>query len=109
MDLGERARYKGTLYRYSVMRMQNIMAFVFHIHTSPSCETTHNTACSSVDGSDWDHSCVQITSGRNRGKFGCIHRNPQGLTRDEEIFISDLISLQVFARDQGGYRKTNRP
>ena len=26
------------------------MAFVFHIHTLPSCETTHHTACSSVDG-----------------------------------------------------------
>ena len=24
------------------------MAFVFHIHTFPSCETTHNTACSSL-------------------------------------------------------------
>jgi hypothetical protein len=89
--------------------MQNIMAFVFHIHTSPACEMTHNTTCASVDGSDWEHSCMQIDSGRNRGKCGCIHRNPQGLSRDEEIFLSDLISLNVFARDQGGYSKTNRP
>jgi hypothetical protein len=85
------------------------MAFVFHIHTFPSCETTHNTACSSVDGSDWDHSCIQIESGRNRGKFGCIHRNPHGLSHEEEIFISDLINLNIFARGQGGYSKENRP
>lgn len=85
------------------------MAFVFHIHTSPSCETTHHTACASVNGSDWDHSCMQMASGRNRGKFGCIHRNPQGLSHDEEIFISDLIQLHVFAHDQGGYRQEHRP
>jgi hypothetical protein len=85
------------------------MVFVFHMPTFPSCETTHNTACSSVDGSDWDHSCMQIESGRNRGKFGCIHRNPQGLSHEDEIFISDLISLNIFTRDQGGYRKENRP
>jgi hypothetical protein len=84
------------------------MAFVFHIHAFPSGETTHHTACASVDGSDWEHSCIQIVSGRNRGKFGCIHRNPQGLSHEEEIFISDLISLKVFARDQGGYRQENR-
>jgi len=84
------------------------MAFVFHIHTSPSCETTHNTSCSSIDGSDWDHSCFQIESGRNRGKFGCVHRNPEGLSHEEEIFISDLISMNIFARDQGGYRQENR-
>ena len=84
------------------------MAFVFHIHTSPSCETTPSTSCASVDGSHWDHSCFQIASGRNRGKFGCVHRNPEGLSYEEDIFISDLISLKVFARDQGGYRKENR-
>ena len=39
------------------------MAFVFHIHPSPSCEATHHTACASIDGSDWDHSCIQIASG----------------------------------------------
>ena len=55
------------------------MAFVFHIHPAPSCEPTSHTACASVDGADWDHSCMQIASGRNRGKFGCIHRDPQGL------------------------------
>ena len=32
----------------------------------------------------------------------------EGLSHEEEIFISDLISLNVFARDQGGYRKENR-
>ena len=85
------------------------MAFVFHIHASPSCETTHHTACTSVDGSDWEHSCMQITSGRNRGKCGCIHRNPQGLSHEEEIFISDLIGLHLFARGQGGYAQENRP
>ena len=79
------------------------MAFVFHIHTSPSCETTHSTACAAVDGADWDHSCMEIDSGRNRGKFGCIHRNPQGLSHEDEIFISDLINANIFARDQGGY------
>ena len=84
------------------------MAFVFHIHTSPSCEPTHNTFYAAVDGADWDYSCFQIASGRNRGKFGCVHRNPEGLSHEEEIFISDLISLKVFARDQGGYRKENR-
>jgi hypothetical protein len=84
------------------------MAFVFHIHTSPSCETTHSTSCVSIDGSNWDHSCFQIASGRNRGKCACVHRNPEGLSHEEEIFISDLISLNVFARDQGGYRKENR-
>jgi hypothetical protein len=85
------------------------MAFVFHIHTFPSCETTRNTACSSVDGSDWDHSCMRIESGRNRGKFGCIHRDPHGLSHEEEICISDLINLNIFAHGQGGYRKENRP
>jgi hypothetical protein len=85
------------------------MAFVFHIHTPPSCEPTHNTSCSSVDGSEWDHSCFQIESGRNRGTFGCVHRNPDGLSYEEDIFISDLINLQVFARGQGGYSKENRP
>jgi hypothetical protein len=84
------------------------MAFIFHIHTLPSCETTHHTDCSSVDGSDWDHSCMQIESGRNRGKFGCIHRNPHGLSHEEEIFISDLINLKIFAQGQGGYDRTNR-
>lgn len=84
------------------------MSFTFHIHTSPSCETTHHTACSSVDGADWDRSCIQIASGRNRGKFGCIHRNPNGLSYEEDIFISDLINLKIFAQGQGGYRKTNR-
>jgi len=43
------------------------------------------------------------------GKFACVHRNPQGLSHEEEIFISDLISLNLFARDQGGYAKENRP
>ena len=85
------------------------MAFVFHTHPLPSCETTHHTACSSVHGSDWDHSCFQIVSGRNRGQFGCIHRDPDGLSRGEEIFISDLISQEIFARDQGGYRQNNWP
>ena len=85
------------------------MAFVFHTHTLPSCETTHHMSCSSVHGSDWDHSCFQIVSGRNRGQFGCIHRDPDGLSHEEEIFISDLISQKIFARDQGGYRQKNRP
>ena len=85
------------------------MAFVFHIHPLPSCETTHHKACSSVHGSDWDHSCFQIVSGRNRGQFGCIHRNPDDLSHEEEIFVSDLISQNIFARDQGGYRQKNRP
>ena len=84
------------------------MAFVFHIHTSPSCETTHSTSCASVDGSDWEHSCFRIESGRNRGKCGCVHRHPDGLSYEEDIFISDLISLNIFARDQGGYAKENR-
>jgi len=84
------------------------MAFVFHIHTSPSCEITHSTACASVDGSDWDHSCIEIASGRNRGHFGCIHRTPAGLSHAEEIFISDLIQLKIFAAGEGGYQKENR-
>ena len=84
------------------------MAFVFIIHASPSCEATYHAACASVDGSDWEHSCMQITSGRNRGKCGCLHRNPQGLSHEEEIFISDLIGLHLFARGQGGYAQVNR-
>jgi len=84
------------------------MAFVFHIHTAPSCEQTHSPSCASVDGSDWEHSCFQIASGRNRGKCGCVHRTPDGLSHEEEIFISDLMSQNIFARDQGGYRKENR-
>jgi hypothetical protein len=84
------------------------MSFVIHIHPLPSCEMQHHTTCSSVDGSDWEHSCFQIISGRNRGKCGCIHRDPEGLSYEEEIFISDLISLNIFARDQGGYRQVNR-
>ena len=84
------------------------MAFVFHIHTSPPCETTPQRACASVDGAEWEHSCIQIVSGRNRGKYGCIHRPPEGLSHEEEIFISDLISLNIFARNQGGYAKENR-
>lgn len=31
-----------------------------------------------------------------------------GDSYEEDIFISDLISLKVFARDQGGYRPENR-
>jgi hypothetical protein len=85
------------------------MAFIFHIHPSPSCEPTPHTACAAVDGADWEHSCMQIISGRNRGKFGCIHRTPQGLRHEDEIFISDLMNLQIFAPGQGGYRKENRP
>jgi hypothetical protein len=84
------------------------MAFVFHIHTSLPCETTHSTSCASVDGSDWDHSCFRMESGRNRGKYGCIHRNPEGLSYEEDIFVSDLMSLNIFARGQGGYAKENR-
>ena len=84
------------------------MAFVFHIHRSPACETTPHTACASVDGSDWDHSCFRIESGRNRGKCGCVHRHPHGLSHEDDIFISDLIRLNVFARGQGGYAKENR-
>jgi hypothetical protein len=45
------------------------MAFVFHIHPAPSCEPTRSTSCASVDGSDWEHSCFQIASGRNRHPF----------------------------------------
>jgi len=85
------------------------MAFVFHIHSLPLCETMHHTACSSVHGSDGDHSCFQIVSGRNRGQCGCIHRGPDGLSNEEDIFISDLISQNIFARDQGGYSQKNRP
>ena len=84
------------------------MAFVFHIHPAPSCEPTHSTSCASVDGSAWEHSCFRMESGRNRGKDGCIHRNPDGLSYEEDIFVSDLISLNIFARDQGGYAKENR-
>jgi len=91
------------------MRGTTIMAFVFHIHTAPSCEPTHSTACASVDGSDWEHSCFRIESGRNRGKYGCVHRHPDGLSYEEDIFISDLISHNIFARDQGGFAKENRP
>jgi hypothetical protein len=85
------------------------MAFVFHIHTAPSCETTPSTSCASVEGADWDHSCLRIESGRNRGKYGCIHRHPDGVSYEEDIFVSDLMNLNVFARDQGGYAKENRP
>ena len=85
------------------------MAFVFHIHTAPSCETTHSTTCASIDGASWDHSCIEIIAGRNAGKFGCIHRDPKGLSHEEDIFISDVISLSPFAAGQGGYGKENRP
>ena len=85
------------------------MAFVFHIHTSPACETTHHRACASVDGSEWEQRCFRIASGRNRGKCACVHRNPAGLSHEAEIFISDLISLNIFARGQGGYAQENRP
>jgi hypothetical protein len=85
------------------------MACVFHIHSAPSCETTHHTACASVAGSDWAQSCMPIASGRNRGQCGCIHRDPQGLSHEEEIFVSDLMSLKLFARGHGGYWKENRP
>ena len=54
------------------------MAFVFHIHASPSCEATHHAACASVDGSDWEHSCMQITSGRNRGQVRVSAQKPAG-------------------------------
>ena len=84
------------------------MAFVFHVHAAPPCEGIHSASCASVDGSEWDHSCFTLASGRNRGKCGCIHRHPDGLSHEEEIFVSDLIHLEVFARDQGGYRKVNR-
>jgi hypothetical protein len=69
------------------------MAFVFHIHTAPSCEPTHSSSCASVEGSDLNHSCFEIVSGRNRGKGACVHSHPAGLSHEEEIFISDLISL----------------
>jgi len=85
------------------------MAFVFHTHPSPSYETTHHTMCVSVNGSDWEHSCIEIASRRNREKFGCIHRNPQGLCHEEESFISDVISQRIFARGQGGYAQEKRP
>jgi hypothetical protein len=52
---------------------------------------------------------MQIASGRNTGKFGCIHRNPTGLSHEEELCISDLIRLHIFAPDQGGYAKVHRP
>jgi len=83
------------------------MAFVFHIHTAPSCEPTHSRSCASVDGSEWEHSCFQIASGRNRGKYACIHRHPEGLSHEDEIFLSDLISQHIFARGQGGYAQAN--
>jgi hypothetical protein len=67
------------------------MAFIFHIHPAPPCEPTPHTACASVDGAAWEQSCMPIASGRNRGKCGCIHRDPQGLSYEEEIFVSDLI------------------
>jgi hypothetical protein len=85
------------------------MAFVFHIHPAPSCEPTHSTLCSFVEGSEWDHSCFQIVSGRNRGKDACVHRHPEGLSHEEESFISDLLSQYIFARGQGGYAQVNRP
>ena len=45
-----------------------MMAFVFHTHPSPSYETTHHTMCVSVNGSDWEHSCIEIASSpRSRG------------------------------------------
>ena len=50
---------------------------------------------------------MAITSGRNTGKCGCIHRNPQGLSHDDEIFISDLIHLYLGCWP-GGYEKENR-
>src|SRR4029450_8711249 len=76
------------------------MAFVFHIHAFPSCETTHQTACASVDGSDWEHSCIQIASGRNRGKFGCIHRNPQVSSQKERKLSLNLISPKISPVDK---------
>jgi hypothetical protein len=85
------------------------MAFVFHIHPAPSCEPTQSTSCALVEGSDWEHSCFQIVSGRNRGKYACVHRHPEGLSHEDEIFISDLISQHIFARGQGGYAQMNRP
>jgi hypothetical protein len=85
------------------------MAFVFHIHTAPSCEPTHSRSCASGDGSAWEHSCFQIVSGRNRGKHACVHRHPAGLSHEDEIFISDLISQNIFARGQGGYAQVHSP
>jgi hypothetical protein len=46
------------------------MAFVFIIHASPSCEATYHAACASVDGSDWEHSCIQITAGGTEESAG---------------------------------------
>ena len=73
------------------------MSIVFHIHEFPSCGTTHNTACSTVAGSTWQHNCLQIESGRNRGEFGCIHVSPNGMSREETEFIEDLVSQNIFS------------
>jgi hypothetical protein len=63
----------------------------------------------SVDGVTGEHSCMRLASGRHRGQCGCIHRDPQGRSHAEEIFVSDLMRRNIFARGSGGYRKENRP
>ena len=85
------------------------MAFVFHIHTAPSCETTHSTTWASIDGADRDQRCMAIVSGWNRGKYECIHRHHQGLSHEDESVISDLMHVNICARDQGEYAQEPRP
>ena len=82
------------------------MAFCISYAHISTVDDTH-TACSSADSPDWTIYCIRIESGRNRGKFGCIHRDPHGLRHAEEIFISDLINLNVLCSGQGGYTKEN--
>ena len=72
------------------------MAMYFHVHFFPSCGTKCNTACSEVKGTCV--TCAQITTGKNKGKWGCVHfsKPPRGTASAKEemkLTVEDIDKL----------------
>lgn len=74
------------------------MAINLHWHRFPSCGTQHNTACSTIAGTETN--CIQATTGPHRGEWGCVHVtgatiSPQELTEFVDLLFRELAEADV--------------
>ncbi len=57
------------------------MSVKLHFHRYPSCGTTCNTACDSVEGTCT--TCTMVKTGPHKGEFGCIHVVGESISVEE--------------------------
>ena len=63
------------------------MAFVFHIHASPSCEATHHAACASVDGSAGSIAVCRLPRDVTEGSAGVSTETRKGSVMKKNLHL----------------------